>query len=347
MRIKSKFANVDDLIQSIKLSIDPFVAKMYELFGEQEKQYQRVQRQMEVIVIILFILLFIFFLNHFFPDYFETHIFKNIRTDDGKIPPFISLTFGIFLLIIFTRLILLAIKSNQIIEKFKIEYEQVVVKYIGNLMHQKLKQITDEDMHKNIKDLLKKSELFLEKKGCRTSFNSVFEVSYSDHIIQFGQVSETSSNVGVLFKGYFFTIPIRKKYSGKTILMNKLQTKNMWYIPLFYGSQKVLFFPESKLKPVDLEWNTFEDVFDVYSDHQVNVRTILSPDTMSDLYDWWILSKKSSIRVVFSEQIMYILLQYPHTSISAVDLRKKTIEKNIRDLAIPILYILYLYEDSV
>lgn len=95
-----------------------------------------------------------------------------------------------------------------------------------------------------------------------------------------------------------------------------------------------------------LEWNDFEKLLHVATNNETEARYILTPDMMSNLYDWWI-PKKQNIRLSFVSNKMYIL--FPDNTIrigtTVQNLNQSHIEKYVLSIAIPLLHILHLIED--
>jgi len=84
----------------------------------------------------------------------------------------------------------------------------------------------------------------------------------------------------------------------------------------------------------------------VVTSDPTEARYILTPDFMSDLYDWW-QSKKTNIRIVFKDNRMYVL--YPDRDVkfgyTLVTLTAEEFKKYLLSIARPLLHVLHLVED--
>lgn len=79
---------------------------------------------------------------------------------------------------------------------------------------------------------------------------------------------------------------------------------------------------------------------------KVEARYILTPNFMSDLYDWW-KAKKGNIRISFIGNKMYLL--FPDNQIrfndTVANIDETEVKQYMLTIARPLLHILHLIED--
>jgi hypothetical protein len=101
------------------------------------------------------------------------------------------------------------------------------------------------------------------------------------------------------------------------------------------------------VKETKFEWNDFEELLHVATDNNREAREILTPEFMTDLYDWWKNHGKLNIRIAFVGNLMYMLfpdgqIRFEKT-VSSVE--PQELKEYMLTIARPLLHVLHLVED--
>lgn len=143
-----------------------------------------------------------------------------------------------------------------------------------------------------------------------------------------------------IFKGYFVSYDLPHTLDAKTFVSTEGDDSGFGHVDFWNFTKETL--PEETL----LEWAEFEDLLHVMTTDKIEARYILTPNFMSDLYDWW-KQQKGNIRISFIKGKMYML--YPdaqvriHDSVASID--EEEVKSYVLTVARPILHILHLIED--
>jgi len=152
--------------------------------------------------------------------------------------------------------------------------------------------------------------------------------------------SGKNRKVKKIFHGYFISHDLPKTLTGKTFVSTEGDRKGFGH-QSFWKSKS-----GTEVKKTELEWSDFEDKLHVVTDDPVEARYILTPDFMSDLYDWW-TNKEENIRISFISNRMYIL--FPDKKVRMGKTIKKIDPKEVGEylesIGIPLLHVLHLVED--
>lgn len=140
---------------------------------------------------------------------------------------------------------------------------------------------------KQVLDLLEHSELITEPRN-RFVLDDMIHIVWnpgslfvSELDIQHVTGSGKNRNVKKIFKGYFVSIDLKRKLEGKTFVSTE-GDKNGFGHRSFWNNRKDLGATET-----ELEWGQFEKLLHVASTDHTEARYVLTPNFMSDLYDWW------------------------------------------------------------
>lgn len=154
------------------------------------------------------------------------------------------------------------------------------------------------------------------------------------------QISVTS-----VVQGYFLSVQLPQAISSRVFITSKQQLHE-------YGSDGVVDRLLASLDQqwvdqwTELEWNDFESLFAVAGGNQREVREVLTPDLMIDLYEW---AKKHEqvAQLVFDGQYFYCLLPYQraHLNGAGATIEKDALFQYIIDIATPLWFLFCLSED--
>jgi len=194
--------------------------------------------------------------------------------------------------------------------------------------------------------LLDHSELITTQKDV-VLVDDMVSITYNDRPLFLAEITAKSilgkdndKRVSNIFHGYFVSFDLPRALTGKTFVSTEGDKKG-------FGHQS--FFKSMKGKGVqktELEWNDFEDKLHVVTDNPSEARYVLTPDFMSDLYDWW-QGKKENIRLSFIANRMYVL--FPDKGVRMGKTIKKIdsgeMQMYLESIAVPLLHVLHLIED--
>jgi hypothetical protein len=143
------------------------------------------------------------------------------------------------------------------------------------------------------------------------------------------------------FRGYFMYLTLPTSISNKIFVTTKVDGTK-------YGTRNFVesIFLQKSREWTELEWNDFNSIFDVVGANQREIREVLTPDLMVDLFEWSQTCVRA-VRIVYCKDNFYVLL--PHREITfgrkKIVLDQKTILQNTRDIALPLWFLLVLAED--
>ncbi len=183
-----------------------------------------------------------------------------------------------------------------------------------------------------------------------THIDNVFAVDVADRRLMVSELhlehitgSGRSRSVKQVFKGYFVALPLKKALSGKTFISTEGDTHG--FAHRTYWS--TLLETDVKIKETKFEWNDFEALLHVATDNNREAREILTPEFMTDLYDWWKNHGKLNIRIAFVGNLMYML--FPDSQIRFEKTVSKVEPQELKEymltIAKPLLHVLHIVED--
>lgn len=196
-------------------------------------------------------------------------------------------------------------------------------------------------------ETLRQSELITEPFNT-TKVDNLFEITAQDgRRLSAGEMdirnitgSGKNRQEKRIFKGYFVSYELPHVLDAKTFISTEGDDSGFGHLD-FWNLTK-----ETLPSETTLEWAEFEDLLHVMTTDKVEARYILTPNFMSDLYDWW-KQQKGNIRISFINDKMYLL--YPdaqvrmHDSVASID--EEEVRQYMLTVARPILHILHLIED--
>lgn len=196
---------------------------------------------------------------------------------------------------------------------------------------------------------LTNSELITESFNT-TRIDNVFAVDVADRRMMVSELhlehitgSGRSRSVKQIFKGYFVALPLKKALTGKTFIST--DGDKYGFAHLTYWA--TLLESQSSIKETKFEWNDFEELLHVATDNNREAREILTPEFMTDLYDWWKTQGKLNIRAAFVGNLMYML--FPDGQIRFEQTVSKVEPSELKEymltIAKPLLHVLHLVED--
>jgi hypothetical protein len=183
-----------------------------------------------------------------------------------------------------------------------------------------------------------------------THIDNVFAVDVAEKRMMVSELhlehitgSGRNRTVKQVFKGYFVALPLKKALNGKTFISTEGDTHG--FAHLNYWS--TLLESETKIKETKFEWNDFEALIHVATDNNHEAREILTPEFMTDLYDWWKNHGELNIRIAFIGNLMYML--FPDSQIrfekTVSRVESHELKEYILTIARPLLHVLHLVED--
>jgi hypothetical protein len=144
----------------------------------------------------------------------------------------------------------------------------------------------------------------------------------------------------LIFKGYFVSYELPHTLDGKTFVSTEGDESGFGHKDFWSSASATL--PSETI----LEWAEFENLLHVMTTDKVEARYILTPNFMSDLYDWW-KDKKGNIRISFIGNHMYLL--FPDNQVrlndTVANIDETEVKQYMLTIARPLLHILHLIED--
>lgn len=106
------------------------------------------------------------------------------------------------------------------------------------------------------------------------------------------------------------------------------------------------FFLQKSHQLTELEWNEFNQEFDVFTCNPREAREVLTPDLISDLFDWN-TKKQQAVRISFVEDKFYCLLSYEKMRVhrTVLSLEPQELFEYVLNIASPLWYLMLLTED--
>lgn len=152
-------------------------------------------------------------------------------------------------------------------------------------------------------------------------------------------------SINAIFQGYFLVVQLPKKMPSRVFISSQQQIHK-------YGSDGIshrllaTLDQEWKSQWTELEWIDFQRLFAVAGSNEREIREVMTPDLMIDLYEW---AKKHDqvAQLVFDEQYLYCLLPYQRTYVNDVGaiLDKEDLFQYVINIATPLWFLLCLSED--
>nr|MBP9843211.1 DUF3137 domain-containing protein [Candidatus Paceibacterota bacterium] len=219
---------------------------------------------------------------------------------------------------------------------------------IRALFH-KYRQLTEPSIEaKGMLDVLRASELITEPFNT-TKVDNLFRIKASegDRELVAGELdirnitgSGKNRHEKHIFKGYFISYELPHTLDGKTFVSTEGDESGFGHKQFWLHSEALL--PSETI----LEWAEFENLLHVMTTDKIEARYILTPNFMSDLYDWW-KDKKRNTRISFIKDRMYLL--FPDNQIrlndSVANIDEEEVKQYMLTIARPLLHVLHLIED--
>lgn len=222
---------------------------------------------------------------------------------------------------------------------------------IGKLraLFHKYRQLTEASPEsKAMLDVLRTSELITEPFNT-TKVDNLFRIKASEgngELLagEFDIRNITGSGKNrhekFIFKGYFISYELPHTLDGKTFISTEGDESGFGHKD-FWSSASASLPSETVL-----EWGEFENLLHVMTTDKVEARYILTPNFMSDLYDWW-KDQKGNIRISFIQDRMYVL--FPDNQVrlndSVANIDETEVKEYMLTIARPLLRVLHLIED--
>lgn len=151
---------------------------------------------------------------------------------------------------------------------------------------------------------LSKSKLFTDSYSKITIDETfILEEPYHTEISEVEITSRTDKGVEVInFHGLLVLVRLEKSLAGHTFISTKRDKSGFADLGLFSS----LFSP-LKLKKDTLEWNGFNQDFNIYTNDSTEARVVFTPDFMAAFHDWW-SEEREAVRVAFHGNHIALLL---------------------------------------
>lgn len=241
------------------------------------------------------------------------------------------------------------IEHTVVIDKKKIDGTGSKWSQLIDILRAHFRSLAESPESEQVLQSLVQSELITEPFNT-TAIDNVFALDYGARRVMVSELhlqhitgSGRHRNVRQVFKGYFVALPLKKAVTGKTFVSTEGDEHG--FAHRTYWS--TLLEENEKVKETKFEWNDFEELLHVATSEKREAREILTPDFMTDLYDWWIKQKKQNIRISFVGNLMYMV--FPDAQIRFEQTVSRVDEKNLQEylltIARPLLHILHLVED--
>jgi hypothetical protein len=118
--------------------------------------------------------------------------------------------------------------------------------------------------------------------------------------------------------GWLASCELNKQLTGRTYISAEGDKQGFAHITFW---RRLL--QSSTIRETTLEWNQFENALHVATDNPREAREILTPDFMSQLYDWWQEQSNQNIRIAFYNNKMAILFPDPMIDFTAGSYHQK------------------------
>ncbi len=241
------------------------------------------------------------------------------------------------------------IEHTVVVDKKPIDGTGGKIAELIDILRAHFRSLRESPESEQVLSSLTTSELITEPFNT-THIDNVFAVDVAEKRLMVSELhlqhitgSGRSRSVKQIFKGYFVALPLKKAVSGKTFISTEGDT--LGFAHQTYWSS--LLQKEGKVKETKFEWNDFEELLYVATDNNREAREILTPEFMTDLYDWWKNHGKLNIRISFVGNLMYML--FPDSQIRFEKTVSKVEPKELKEymltIARPLLHVLHLVED--
>lgn len=177
---------------------------------------------------------------------------------------------------------------------------------------------TEAGTEEVIRPLLNQSELITEPRNTLL-FDDVVETQFADRPLTIAELdakhvtgSGKNRTVKHIFHGVFVIYTLPQRVEGKTFVSTEGDKRG-------FGHQNFWsqLFSATAPRTTLLEWNEFENNLHVATTNETEARYILTPDSMSALYDWWV-DRPGHIRLSFIADRLYILFPDRQTQLTTV-----------------------------
>ncbi|MEX0934941.1 MAG: DUF3137 domain-containing protein [Candidatus Paceibacterota bacterium] len=191
-------------------------------------------------------------------------------------------------------------------KRFKELYKTRVINTLLKETHYDWSHVPDAE---NADDIFKSSGLY-NLKNSTSVVDDMFKASKEGvnlYAVETRVDMREGKKTRVVFGGLAFRFDLGKEFRGQTYIISEKEKR-------FYravGTHEVRGMG-SDLGSTELEWNDFERLLHVETTDEREVREILTPDFMLDLYEWWSEHGKF-VRLSFKESHMYMVLPIRHT----------------------------------
>ena len=228
------------------------------------------------------------------------------------------------------------------------EMNMAMVPVLTNTLDRMLMYTNSDEHSPETKQLLQESKL-MTVDGARIISDDMYSIfGDSEVTIREMQIETTeptnngkSSKTVQLFKGVFVTAKLATTNTGETFISTEGDRQG--FAHRGFWSDLLESGPVSETV---LEWNEFEDNLHVATTDPVAARELLTPEVMTDIYDWW-SQHKLHMRIAFRGNQLYMLL--PDASIkigaSTTSTKFEAIEKYALSIIQPIWRTLLLVDE--
>ncbi len=173
------------------------------------------------------------------------------------------------------------------------------------------------------------------------SFYEPYPVTVREIAVQQRRSSGRNTNTKEVFHGVLVEVVLDKTLEGTTYISTEgdvfgLMHQNFWGMRV----------AETGMVETELEWNEFEKDLHILSNNPIEARTILTPNFMVDLHEWWKVSGEN-IRIAFKGNKMYMLLPDNRVKIqtSTTSIDPEDIKTYAKSVIKPLWRVLLLVED--
>lgn len=213
----------------------------------------------------------------------------------------------------------------------------------------KYRQLTEASPEsKQMLEVLRESELITEPFNT-TKIDNLFRIKTADSSRELlcGEIdirnitgSGKNRHEKFIFKGYFVSYELPHTLDAKTFVSTEGDESGFGHKDFWSSAQANL--PSETI----LEWAEFEDLLHVMTTDKIEARYILTPNFMSDLYDWW-KEKKGNIRISFIQNKMYLLFSDNQVRLNdtVANIDETEVKQYMLTIARPLLHVLHLIED--
>lgn len=239
------------------------------------------------------------------------------------------------------------IEHTVIIDKKEVDPTGSKWRQLVHIIVAHFRSLRESEKSDRVMTTLTSSELITEPFNT-TKIDNIFEITLGDRQLFVSELhiqqitgSGRSRQAKQIFKGYFATTQLSKQLKGKTFVSTEGDQYGFAHRTYWSG------LTNEAVKETIFEWNDFEELLHVATNNEQEARHVLTPDFMTDLYDWWKLQEKTNIRISFIENNFYLL--FPDKQIRFEDtvseVEEKPLQEYLLTIAKPLMHVLHLVED--